>query len=259
MSKRDVSIKCVYASPERMMKKDITDKKEEIYPFLHASDGLSEENMMEEEKRMAPEVIRFEELSYRYESDTENIIDHKQLELQKGKVYQLIGESGSGKTTLLKLILGLYHSDTAKIYQDDRRVASIRSQIGYVPANPSLFNASIYDNIAMGQDISRERCMELADELGIKEWITSLPEGLDHMIDKNAENVSGGQKQAIAVLRALVHDHPVLILDEPFSALDQQRAGKLSELMQKYCRKKIVLLTTHRDLMQGSGTVNITL
>ena len=217
----------------------------------------------EEEKRReadgnAAEHISFRNLSYAYDGE-KSVINHLDLEFRKGNVYQIIGESGSGKTTLLKLLMSLYASEEAEITVDRNAVDSIQNLIGYVPANPSLFNTTIYENIVMGDEISKVKCYLRAKELGVYEWIDSLEDGLDHMVDKSASNLSGGQKQAIAILRVLVRDCPVMILDEPFSALDKEKEEKLVQIIRQLGKDRIVILTSHRDCLQGEQIHNVVL
>jgi len=155
--------------------------------------------------------------------------------LNKGQLNRLEGESGSGKTTLLKILLGLYPRDI-----------SLSGGVSFAPSDSQLFNISIYENIAIANDkITKELCISMAQKLGIADWINSLPEGLDTII--NESNLSGGQRQMINNMRALLTEQPVIIMDEPFSALDKDREKSLLTVINELCKDKIILITSHSN------------
>lgn len=206
-----------------------------------------------EEKIQVPlkeeiEQIRLEDISFAY-PNASNIIEDFNCTLERGKIYNLSGESGSGKTTLIKVLLGLYTCQTMKVTLNNQVLErqNLMGLSSYVPSEPLLFQMSLYDNIAMGKrEITLEKCMALVRELGIEEWIQSLPEGLETIVNENNRNLSGGQAQMIAILRAFTSEQPVLILDEPFSALDQDKEQYLEQLLNRLKAKRIILFTSHR-------------
>ncbi|MGL4874460.1 MAG: ATP-binding cassette domain-containing protein [Clostridium sp.] len=202
--------------------------------------------------------VKISKVNYSY-NDRTKIIRDLNLNLDKGNIYQIIGESGSGKTTLIKILMGFYECEEMEILiNNSNKIASLQRLIGYVPANPNLFNASIFDNIALGdKNITHEKCYSLAREIGIDTWLESLPKGLTHVVDKNASNISGGQKQAIAILRVLVSNYPIIIMDEPFSALDKQKEVNLSNILSKIKKNKIVIFTSHRECIKTSKIIKI--
>lgn len=199
-----------------------------------------------------------EGLTYAYDGKT-NVIDNMTLDLEKGKLHVLVGESGSGKTTLFKVLTGLYHADSLKLIvngvpQDKEKVFG---SIVYVPAHSPLFQMSIYENLTLGDTtITREQCLALAKELGLYDWICSLPDGIDSEILENAKNLSGGQQQMLCNMRALLSRAPVLILDEPAGALDKHRQALLEHVLDRMKHEKILLLSSHRmDMIEHCDCV----
>lgn len=204
--------------------------------------------------------VQIRDINYSYD-DKAQIIKDLNLNLDKGNVYQIIGESGSGKTTLIKILMGFYRCKGMDILiNSSKKVDSLQALIGYVPANPNLFNASIFDNIALGnENITSQQCYSIAKEIGIDNWLSSLPSGLEYVIDKNASNISGGQKQAIAILRVLVSNYPIIIMDEPFSALDKQKESNLNSILDQIKKDKIIIFTSHRECIEKNEVVTIEL
>jgi len=181
---------------------------------------------------------------------SENVFENLNVNFEKGFITRICGESGSGKTTLIKILLGLYDCESA-VYEINRKrhenMTSIRDSAAFAPADNKLFNLSIYDNLTFGnKSISRERIMALAAQLGVDEWINSLPDGLDTVLSEAAENVSGGQGQTLNNMRGLLSDKDIIILDEPFAALDTDRERKLASLLNNIKDDKVIVITSHR-------------
>lgn len=193
--------------------------------------------------------IQINNLSYNYDGK-ENIFEDYNIKLKKGEIYGIVGESGSGKTTLLKCILGLYSSITEKVYLDGEKVShsTLKSSFSYVPSKNYLFNGTIYENITFGNsEITQEKCIELSKLLGIDEWINSLPDGIYSKVEEAGENFSGGQSQALCILRAILSDRLIVVLDEPFSALDNSRSDKLQKMLNSIKDSRIIIFTSHRS------------
>lgn len=174
------------------------------------------------------------------------------IHLEKGTVTLLKGESGSGKTTLTKLLLGLYHSDDGleKLYADGLEIpfGSLGASAAFAESSCPVFRMSVYENLHLGDPrITKDRCMALFRTLGFEEWLNSLPQGLDTVLDENGRNISGGQRQILSVMRAILADRPILILDEPFSALDQAHADILCDYLEQLKKEKFILLISHRQ------------
>lgn len=178
-------------------------------------------------------------------SDKEPLFSGLSLDFRKGQLSLISGDSGSGKTTLLKIIAGLYHSEQAE-YQIDHNTVSPFSpeDIAYASIDRSVFPMSIYENVALGNtEITREQVENALCTLGFGDWIEALPKGLDTQV---YENISGGQKQAIANARAILSGRKVLIFDEPFSALDIVKERNLINTLEKLTSTHFVILVSHR-------------
>lgn len=212
-------------------------------------------------------AVAVKEVSFSYGPEAE-ILKGLELELKKGEMGALIGESGSGKTTLCKILCGLYgnvgrESEKAQEAGEEerqepyelhlKRLVDGEAREGgtvpwcvYNPAEPELFHMSIYENIVFGRtQISREECMALAQELGAGDFIRALPEGIDTVIEAGGRTLSGGQRQQIVNLRALLSGRKMLILDEAFASLDVDKRGRLLEVLEKRRWEQFILLVTH--------------
>ena len=198
-------------------------------------------------------AVAVKEVSFSYGPEAE-ILNGLELELKKGEIGALIGESGSGKTTLCKILCGLYGEESQESYElHMKRLVDGEMREGgtvpwcvYNPAEPELFHMSIYENIVFGRtQISREECMALAQELGAGDFIRALPEGIDTVIEAGGRTLSGGQRQQIVNLRALLSGRKMLILDEAFASLDVERRQRLLEVLEKRRWEQFLLLVTH--------------
>lgn len=229
---------------------------ERIYRFLQVQPEI-ESDLIDME---TIDSIEMKHVEFNYPNKGP-IIDNFDISLLKGKLYALTGESGSGKSTLLKIMMGLYKSPTVQIKLNGKEVANknLLGCIGYVPSDVTLFNGmSIYENIMLGsRDVSYEECMSWVARIGIQHWISSLPHELNTVIGSSElQNVSGGQKQAIAILRAILARKPVIIMDEPFSALDRDREVDLFKILHLIKKDRIILVTSHREAAVDSYDVN---
>lgn len=202
---------------------------------------------MECEKRVARK-LSIKDLSYSYDQKN-SVFETITMDMEQGNIYCINGGSGSGKTTLIKCLLGLYPTNNATYTVDESPVdqQQVAGLISYVPSEHYLFQGSIFENLALGNPVSKDECMNFADALGIGDWIRTLPKKLDTAVETGGGNFSGGQRQALCILRAILFHRPILILDEPFSALDQSREADLSQLLSKIKNDHIILLTSHRD------------
>lgn len=199
-------------------------------------------------------VIEVEHLTYGYDETKTVLQDFSMAIAQKEKVL-LMGESGCGKSTLLKLIMRFYEKNggTIKLYGRDVTRYSyqeLRRIITYIPQNSYLFEGTIWENIAMGyegggkpreEDIIRAAQFAYADE-----FISKLPQGYDAKVEAGGSNLSGGQRQRIALARAFLKDAPILLMDEPSSALDAHSERMVNQALEKLMSQKVVLMVTHR-------------
>lgn len=195
--------------------------------------------------------IKFENVSFSYDLK-KTVIDNLNLEIKKGNIAAVVGETGAGKTTIINLLLRFYKPQSGKIYLDGIPIekiekASYMKKIALVMQEPWLFEGSFRDNIAYGNpEASFDMICEAADLAGISDFIQTLPGGYDAIIKDSAVNISQGQKQLVAIARAMLLDAPILILDEATSNVDSQTEKLVHSAMQKLMKNKTAFIIAHR-------------
>lgn len=180
--------------------------------------------------KLSTATIEFKNVSYSNEEKGKQILKNVSFKIEAGKTTALVGISGSGKSTITDLIFRFKDPTSGKIYingHDTREVSinSLRSAIGVVPQTPSLFSDTIYNNIAYGglnrpSGVSREDVMAAVKIAGLTEYINSLPEGLNTKVGEHGTQVSGGERQRIAIARAYLKIKSIAIYDEVTASLD---------------------------------------
>ena len=198
-------------------------------------------------------AIEFRDVSFSY-PNTPPLLDKFNLHIRPGERVGFIGALGSGKSTLLKLVLNLYGPQTGSVLMDDMVAAqleplSLRRQIGYVPQDVPLFHGSIRENIELGRNQSGDAALLAAVRTSCLDGILSqLPNGLGTQVGERGDRLSGGQRQAVAIARALVTQPPVLLLDEPSSMMDPATEQRLISRLRDL-QGTTLLLVTHRMAM----------
>ena len=196
--------------------------------------------------------IEFSHANFAYSSDTQIILNDLNLKINAGEKVAVIGKIGSGKTTLLKLILGLYQPTNGSTLIDGANIQQIRPddirrQFGVVMQNTYLFSGSIRDNIAFGLDeVSTEQIDEAANIAGVTEFTKKMNNGLDYQLSEGGKDISGGQRQAIALARAIVRKPAIILLDEPTSAMDLTSERQIIRNLKSYFTKQTLVVVTHR-------------
>jgi len=196
--------------------------------------------------------VRFEHVTFRYRPDGPEVVSDISLEAAPGEVIGIVGSTGSGKTTLVKLLQRLYVPEKGRILIDDMDVALadaswLRRQVGVVIQDGILFNCSIRDNIAMGNPaMETEQMIEAATLAGAHEFIMGLSHGYDSLPGERGSRLSTGQRQRIAIARALVSDPRLLLLDEATSALDYESEMYVQKNMKTICQGRTVFMIAHR-------------
>lgn len=206
------------------------------------------------EKQKAPYRnghITMESCSFRY-GNRFLVLDNLTTSIRQGESTAIVGPSGCGKTTITKLILGFYTPEQGKVCvggQDVRMMdlAALREHIAYVPQDVTMFSATLRNNLLIGNDreISDERIEAVLDASGC-DFVKEMPFGLDTMLEENGSNISGGQRQRLAIARALLRDPDILVLDEATSALDTVAERKLQEALKVYNPNMTVVMVAHR-------------
>ena len=147
---------------------------------------------------------------------------------------------------MMKVLLGLYPCPTARYLMDGTIISTLQSNITYACLDQAVFSMSVYDNLSMGDPaIDKESCVRLIEQMGFGEWLRGLEKGIDTQI--KPDSLSGGQKQMISTCRALLQETPILLLDEPFSALDTEKRKRLWEELQRRKEKQLILIVSHAE------------
>lgn len=195
--------------------------------------------------------VRFRNVSLTYNGADGPALEGIDLEIAPGETIALVGRSGAGKSSLAQLIPRLYQPSEGSVELDGRDVAEIpladlRAQITYVPQNTVLANSTIARNIACGGKHDPDKVVEAARKAHALEFIERLPEGFDTELHNNASLLSEGQKQRIAVARALFKDAPVLILDEATSSLDADSERHVQAALTEVLKGRTAIIIAHR-------------
>ena len=194
-------------------------------------------------------------MSFSYPGTERAVLSDVNLMLRPGEKIGIIGRTGAGKTSLGKLCVGLYQptKGAVKVGGIDLRqmdVANVRRSIGYIGQDPLLFYGSLRDNIAFGlpeaDDLAIKRAAEIA---GVDEFVKEHPAGYGMKVGERGSSLSGGQRQAVSIARALLADPKVLIMDEPSSNMDNQSELNLKQRLAPYLEDKTVIFVTHRYSM----------
>jgi ATP-binding cassette subfamily C protein LapB len=196
--------------------------------------------------------IEFRDVTFEYGGQGEPALKQVSFKIAAGEHVVVIGRVGSGKTTLQKLMLGLYEPSAGAVLVDgvDLRQldpADLRRNIGYVGQDAMLFFGTLRENIAIGAPYADDRAIiEAADVGGLTEFVNRHPQGFDMPIGERGESLSGGQRQGVAIARAMLLDPPILILDEPTSAMDFSSEARFKERLRQLASGKTVVIVTHR-------------
>jgi ATP-binding cassette, subfamily B, bacterial len=203
--------------------------------------------------RRAPKFkgkIEFDNVSFSYDPEHE-VLKNISLKIEPGKVAAIVGPSGTGKSTLVNLIARFYDpvSGTVKIDGGDVRkytLKSLREQISFVLQEALLFHAPVWKNIAYGKpEAPRREIIRAAEMANAHEFIEKMPQGYDTMIGERGVTLSGGQRQRIAIARAILHNTPILILDEPTTGLDAASEQAIMEALNRLMKGKTSIIIAH--------------
>lgn len=212
------------------------------------------------------ETIECSGLSFAY--GEEKVLDNLSRTFRKGGIYAFVGENGSGKSTLINLLLGLFIDDyEGSIRYNGRDIKTIdmrtlrRELVGVSEQEPILLEETLRFNLTLDDDaeLPLEAFSKLAAMINLDSYLESLPEGLDTVVREGAANLSGGEKQKLSIVRALLKNPKLLVLDEPTSALDKASGAHLVAYLQETCEDRIVFISTHDNALIDicSGVVSL--
>lgn len=200
-------------------------------------------------------LVEFRDVVFSYPGQSTPAVNHLSFTIQPGDKVGVIGAVGSGKTTLERLLINLYEPTSGSVQIDGTDVRQIdpgdlRRNVGAVQQSPQLFFGSVRDNITMGHETAPDRAVLKAAELsGVMEFLKDSSAGLDTQVGERGEALSGGQRQAVAIARALLYDPPILILDEPTASMDPASENRLKKRLTTLCQNKTTILITHKGPM----------
>lgn len=196
--------------------------------------------------------ITFDDVSFRYNENTDKVLNHVDLDVPAGAYTALVGASGAGKTTLCSLIPRFYDVTGGRVLIDGRDVRSVtlkslRSQIGMVQQDVYLFAGTIFENIAYGKPgATREEVIAAAKNANAHEFICQFPEGYETDIGQRGIKLSGGQKQRLSIARVFLKNPPILIFDEATSALDNESEHVVQESLERLAKNRTTFVIAHR-------------
>jgi len=211
--------------------------------------------------------IRFENVSFRYESSKRNAIKMVNITIPVGKTVAFVGANGSGKTTLIKLLCGFYSPDAGSILFDGIDASligqdAICKNISAVFQDFALYNISAAENLGLGNtnvELDIEKAKKAAQAAGIDDVISKLPNGYATLLGnlfKDGEELSIGQWQKIAIARAFYRDSDLILMDEPSSALDAESEFQIIQSLKKLAHKKTAIIVSHRlTTVQGADLI----
>ena len=197
--------------------------------------------------------IAFSNVVFHYPGTTTRVLDDVSFEIAPGEKVAIVGRVGSGKSTVARLLLGLYQPSEGQVLIDGADLRQLhpddlRRNIGSVLQDVTLFSGSIRDNITLGDPlINDEELLRLARVSGAHDFVRQLANGFDLRLADRGEGLSGGQRQSIAIARALANAPPIFVFDEPSSAMDSQSEHALVARLEGELRDRTVLLVTHRQ------------
>ncbi|MEM7016814.1 MAG: type I secretion system permease/ATPase [Pseudomonadota bacterium] len=199
--------------------------------------------------------IALQEVAFSYPEQASPTLQNVSLQIQAGEKVAIIGRVGSGKSTIARLLLGLYEADGGHVMLDGTDIrqldpADLRRHIGYVPQDVALFYGTIRDNITPGMtSADDEQVLQAARIAGVDDMVKYHPQGYDMLIGERGAGLSGGQRQLVALARALLQTPPILLLDEPSSGMDNNSEQQLKIRLTPFIEDKTLVLITHRASM----------
>lgn len=201
--------------------------------------------------------IEYKNITFKYPSVEKNLFENFNLKLNAGESVAIMGTIGSGKSTLVKILMKLNRISGGSVSIDGTNLSNvssneIRRKISFVPQSPKLFNRTVYENITYGMpDKTRHDVDNLIAKLNLQKIFESLSDNLNTMAGKNGENLSGGQRQVVFLLRCALRDNKIIILDEPTSALDSENKKFIMNILEKMFRNKTLIIITHdKDIIK---------
>ena len=234
-----------------------------ILPIIDKENSIVEKNNSTD-LTIKNGTIKFENVSFKYNTEEKKVLKSINIELEGGKMTALVGHSGSGKSTILNLIPRFYNIIEGDIKIDDQsiydtKIFSLRKNISLVSQDTTLFDDTIKNNIAYANlDATNEEIIEAAKLSYSEEFINDLPKKYETIIGENGVRLSGGEKQRISIARALLKKSPIILLDEATSSLDSETEEKIQEAINILTKNRTTLVIAHRlTTILGSNKIYV--
>lgn len=194
--------------------------------------------------------ISMDQVFFSYDSEDKPLLYNATVNMKKGEITAIIGPSGCGKSTVTKLLLGLYQPQQGCIRINDDRLDSMdlslyRSRAAYIPQDSLFFHDSIINNIGLGSKVNTDMLEMYSKSIDLYNEIMGMPNRWDTLLSAGGNNISGGQKKRLDILRALIKQVDMIILDEPTASLDMERRVALLDLLKEIKNDKIIIIVTH--------------
>ncbi|NNP68742.1 ABC transporter ATP-binding protein [Acinetobacter sp. Ac_5812] len=195
--------------------------------------------------------IVFDDVSFAYPGKDKFSITNISFKIKEKQKIAVVGPTGSGKSTLIKLLSGFYNNYSGNILLGDTNIKeldikSIRENISVISQESNIYNLSIWQNITIGTDYSKGDAIRVAKEIGVDKFISALPEGYDTVAGEHGVKFSGGERQRIALARAILRKSSIILLDEPTSSLDVKTENNIMNLIFDIFKDKTILIIAHR-------------
>jgi len=208
------------------------------------------------------ESIEFKNITFGYDPKRDLLEGFDQT-FEKGRIYSIIGRNGIGKSTLIDLMVGLHNDYDGEILINRTCIKDIdvynlrRNLVGFVEQEPILFNDTVFNNLTFGvQGYTKSKLDSIMTDMGITDLMEKLPVGINTEVSEKANNISGGEKQKISIIRSLVKNAQLLVFDEPTSAMDATGIRNFKRLLEKLKHDRIIVIITHsHDLIDISDEI----
>ncbi|MCP3876725.1 MAG: ABC transporter ATP-binding protein [Desulfobacteraceae bacterium] len=227
----------------------------DYFTIIEADKNIaSHKNVQSVEPLYFSERIRFNDVSFLYESSKRTVIQSLNFEIKKGETIGVIGTSGSGKSTLIDLLIGLLQPSQGEITIDNytltpKLLPQWLKMIGYVSQSPYIYDGTIAENVAFGMNpnsINKEKVRECCSMAAMDDFLYDLPDNIDSFIGERGVKLSGGQQQRIAIARALYNKPEIMVFDEATSSLDTKSEKLIQDTIYSFKGKQTLIIVAHR-------------
>ena len=222
---------------------------------LHETNLFIKNKIKKNQKEIKNGIITINNLNFSYKKDeNKKLFEKFYLTIKNNEKIAIIGQSGNGKSTLIKLIMGYYNVLDGTIFIDGEDINSfdtndLRSQISYVQQNSKLFNTTLLKNLQYGNNMSEKDITELLQKMKLDNIFKNLKNGLDTDVGVEGNNLSGGQRQLVHIVRAIAKNNKIIILDEPTSAIDKENTINVINIFKELKDRTLILITHDETLL----------